>query len=215
MDVVDWLLDADPSIRWQVMRDLTHEPEAVVAAERARVTTEGWGARLLALQGETAGGRRRVVAGLDGTCNARAVAAWDWTPTAPGPPGNRPSFAPKPPAGEHAGQPYFGGEVEPCINGVAVAIGAYFGGESGSSTGCWPISRRRRLELRAGERLDRARSTPRSACSRGCSSTSEASREPARGLAARLRGQEYLLERRLLRRKSTGEVLAEGWPRFS
>ena len=52
MDVIDWLLDADPSIRWQVMRDLTREPAEVVAAERARVATEGWGAQLLALQAD-------------------------------------------------------------------------------------------------------------------------------------------------------------------
>ena len=50
MTVIDWLLDSDPAIRWQVMRDLTHEPADVVAAERARIATEGWGARLLALQ---------------------------------------------------------------------------------------------------------------------------------------------------------------------
>ena len=50
MNVNDWLLDSDPAIRWQVMRDLTHEPAEVVAAERARVATEGWGAQLLALQ---------------------------------------------------------------------------------------------------------------------------------------------------------------------
>src|SRR2546427_12182129 len=52
LTVVEWLLDSDPSIRWQVMRDLTKEPAEIVAAERARVATEGWGARLLALQGE-------------------------------------------------------------------------------------------------------------------------------------------------------------------
>ena len=50
MTVIDWLLDSDPAIRWQVMRDLVHEPADVVAAERARIATEGWGARLLALQ---------------------------------------------------------------------------------------------------------------------------------------------------------------------
>src|SRR5512144_2963352 len=49
--VIQWLLDSDPSIRWQVMRDLTDAPAEEVAAERARVATEGWGARLLALQG--------------------------------------------------------------------------------------------------------------------------------------------------------------------
>src|SRR5881409_1645977 len=48
--VVDWLLDSDPSIRWQVMRDLTGAPTDEVAAERSRVATEGWGARLLGLQ---------------------------------------------------------------------------------------------------------------------------------------------------------------------
>src|SRR5512145_3096704 len=50
--VIEWLLDSDPSIRWQVMRDLIGAPAEDVAAERARVATEGWGARLLALQAE-------------------------------------------------------------------------------------------------------------------------------------------------------------------
>src|SRR5207253_7951971 len=52
MTVLGWLLDSDPAIRWQVLRDLVHAPAEVVAAERARVAAEGWGARLLALQGE-------------------------------------------------------------------------------------------------------------------------------------------------------------------
>ena len=50
MDVINWLLDSDPALRWQVMRDLTDAPAEQVAAERARVADEGWGARLLALQ---------------------------------------------------------------------------------------------------------------------------------------------------------------------
>jgi len=48
--VIDWLLDSDPSIRWQALRDLTDAPDAEVVAERARVATEGWGAALLAHQ---------------------------------------------------------------------------------------------------------------------------------------------------------------------
>ena len=52
MAVLDWLLDSDPAIRWQVLRDLVHAPADVVAAERARVATEGWGVRLLSLQGD-------------------------------------------------------------------------------------------------------------------------------------------------------------------
>lgn len=50
MTVSDWLLDSDPSFRWQVIRDLTDAPAEEVAAERARIATEGAGARLLALQ---------------------------------------------------------------------------------------------------------------------------------------------------------------------
>ena len=52
MTVIDWLLDSDPSIRWQVLRDLTGAPAGEVAAERARVATEGPGARLLAFQAD-------------------------------------------------------------------------------------------------------------------------------------------------------------------
>ena len=50
MSVVDWLLESDPSIRWQALRDLAGAPASAVAAERSRVAKEGWGARLLALQ---------------------------------------------------------------------------------------------------------------------------------------------------------------------
>ena len=58
-DVVEWLLDSDPAIRWQVMRDLLDRPRAEWSGERARVESEGWGARLLAVQdedGQWAGG---------------------------------------------------------------------------------------------------------------------------------------------------------------
>jgi hypothetical protein len=50
MTVIEWMLDSDPSVRWQVMRDLTDAPAEQAAAERARVGTEGAGARLLALR---------------------------------------------------------------------------------------------------------------------------------------------------------------------
>src|SRR5262249_24979594 len=50
--VIDWLLDSDPSIRWQVMRDLLDAPESMWKAERAKVESEGWGARLLSYQNE-------------------------------------------------------------------------------------------------------------------------------------------------------------------
>jgi hypothetical protein len=138
MDVLDWLLDCDPSIRWQALRDLADAPAEVVAAERARVATKGWGARLLALQGDDgqwAGGAYFPARsgdpddegqpwtatahsllllrdlGVDPRCDQvrRAVALVSdhcrW---------------------EQGGQPFFTGEVEPCINGMTVALGAYF-----------------------------------------------------------------------------------------
>ncbi|MBI3268239.1 MAG: hypothetical protein HYZ53_04400 [Planctomycetes bacterium] len=47
---VDWLLDGDPAIRWQVLKDLRKTPARAWRAERRRVGTEGWGARLLSLR---------------------------------------------------------------------------------------------------------------------------------------------------------------------
>src|SRR5262245_17500210 len=128
--LIDWLLDADPSIRWQVMRDLIDTPAEVVAAERSRVAAEGWGARLLDLQrpdGQWGDGVADPFwwtnmytlvylrdLGID-PASARVRAAIDlvrdnvtWGP-------------------EWGHSPFFEGEVEPCINGRVVALGAYFG----------------------------------------------------------------------------------------
>jgi hypothetical protein len=56
VSVIGWLLDGDPAIRWQVLRDLTNAPAGEAAAERARVEHDGWGARLLAREGPTGSG---------------------------------------------------------------------------------------------------------------------------------------------------------------
>ncbi|MFF5295907.1 hypothetical protein [Paractinoplanes globisporus] len=53
-DVRSWLLEGDPAVRWRV-RDLVGAPAEEVERERARVATEGWGARLLALQRDDGG----------------------------------------------------------------------------------------------------------------------------------------------------------------
>src|SRR3984893_4982864 len=151
MEVVDWLLDSDPAIRWQVMRDLTDAPEEDVAAQRARVATEGWGARLLALQRQDGHGDKSTPARLT---SAEAISWWkslppesqgtlfpEWTSTAWSLMllrafGLDPSGAEARQAvrrvrehvtWEHDGEPFFAGEVEPCINGKVVALGAYFG----------------------------------------------------------------------------------------
>jgi hypothetical protein len=218
MSVEEWLLDSDPAIRWQVMRDLTGAPEADVAAERARVAREGWGARLIALQapdGQWGGGTLFPVwvstawtlmllrhFGLDPTSAearravalVRANSRW-----------------------EHAGQPFFEGEVEPCINGRTVAIGTYFGenvdnivdrllGEQ-MADGGW------NCEQENG-------STRGSFNSTICVLEGLLEYEQTIGgspalTAARERGHEYLLERRLLRRLSTGELIKPAWTQFS
>jgi hypothetical protein len=157
--VLDWILDSDPSIRWQALRDLVDAPPEVVAAERARVASEGWGARLLALQGEDGQweggalfpGRRRESAGGDPSDQNEGQSASDdseprtlerqpWTATAYSLVLLR-DFGVDPSCDrvrravalvrdhcrwEHAGQAFFSGEVEPCINGLTIALGAYF-----------------------------------------------------------------------------------------
>jgi len=49
---IDWLLQGDPSVRWQVHSDLLDSDKTIVAKERQKIATEGWGAKLLELQDE-------------------------------------------------------------------------------------------------------------------------------------------------------------------
>jgi hypothetical protein len=228
--VIDWLLDSDPSVRWQVLRDLTDAPAEEIAAERARVASEGAGARLLALQ--AADGRWGGAAwnrgwdstmhvlwllremGLDpASSEARRAAGlvrervtWQGC----GPP-------------ECDANPFFTGEVEPCINGQVAASGAYFGQDV-----------RGLVDRLLGEQLsdggwncEAERGSTRSSFNTTiCVLEALLEHERAVGgspevTAARLRGQEYLLERRLLRRRSTGEVIEHdrkgggAWTRFA
>ena len=138
MGVIDWLLEGDPAIRWQVLRDLTDASADEVAAERARVEHEGWAARLLALEGAD---------GLweGGACFPAAYTGGEpgqpWTATMhtlqtlqlfgldPASEAARRAIPLVAEHGrwEHAGQRYFDGEVEPCINGRTIETGAYFG----------------------------------------------------------------------------------------
>ena len=168
MPVLDWLLDSDPAIRWQVLRDLVHAPAEVVAAERTRVVNEGWGARLLALQGED--GQWAA-----GACFPARSSNWraenqgqPWTATLPTLQLLR-DFGVDPRSDrvrravalvrdhcrwEHAGQPFFSGEVEPCINGRTVALGIYFDQHvDGVVARLIGEQRGRRVELRGGERF--------------------------------------------------------------
>jgi hypothetical protein len=211
--VDDWLLGADPAIRWQAMRDLTDASAAAIAAERARVPREGIAAEILACQGSDGAWHR--------------TNAPDWLPTLytmlllratgidPAEPAVQ-SAAARLEAGfrwekQHGAKPFFEGEVEPCINGGTLALGAYFGRPTKSLA--------RRL---VGEQLDdggwNCEAPPSTRSSfhtticvleglleygRAVGGGSGIGSEIA---VARLRGQEYLVKRALFRRLSTGEV---------
>jgi hypothetical protein len=228
--VIRWLLDSDPSIGWQVMRDLTDAPAEEVAAERARVATEGAGARLLALQAPD--GRWGGAAwnrGWDSTMHVLTLLremgldpASDEARRAVGLVRDRVTWQGCGPP-EVDDNPFFAGEVEPCINGQVAASGAYF---------CQDVQGI--VDRLLGEQLpdggwncEAANGSTRSSFNTTiCVLEALIEYELAGGgsqavTAARLRGQEYLLERRLFRRRSTGEVIERDrkgdavWTRFA
>jgi len=228
--VLRWLLDSDPSIRWQVMRDLTHAPADEVAAERARVATEGAGARLLALQAPD--GRWGGAAwnrGWDSTMHVLSLLREvgldpesDAARRAVGLVRDRVTWQGcGPQEADH--NPFFTGEVEPCINGQVAAPGAYFGQDVQGI-----VDRLLGEQLADGGWNCEApkRSTRSSFDTTICVLEALLEHERAVGggpevTAARLRGQEYLLERRLFRRRSTGEIIERdrkggaAWTRFA
>jgi hypothetical protein len=229
VETIDWLLDSDPAISWQTMRDLTDASPAAIAAERSRVPREGIGAAILASQGADGPWHRAGepdwlptlytmlllrATGVDPaepmveSAVTRLEAGYEWDE----------EFRDKP------FKTFFDGEVEPCINGGVLALGAYFGRPAESLA--------RRL---LGEQLDdggwncKAPKSVRSSfhttiCvleglleyERAVGCTSEVVPEiVAEIVAARWRGEEYLLRRGLFRRLSTGEVASPAFLRFA
>lgn len=230
MTLLDWLLDSDPAIRWQVLRDLVHAPAEIVAAERARVATEGWGGRLLALQGEDGQWAGGACFPAEGWRRAEGEGQ-PWTSTLPALQllhdfGVDPSSDPVRRAvalvrnhsrWEHAGQPFFGGEVEPCINGRVVTLGAYFDQDVSGV-----VARLLGEQLRdGGWNCEAENGSVRSSFAttinvlEGLLTHERATGGSAESIAARRRGEEYLLERELFRRKSSGEVVDPAWLQFS
>lgn len=226
MAILDWLLDSDPAIRWQVLRDLVHAPADRIEAERARIAVEGWGARLLDLQGDDgqwAGGACFPASGTDW----RAGIGQPWTSTLPtlqllcefgtDPSSDRVMTAVARVRDncrwEHAGQPFFSGEVEPCINGRTVTLGSYFGLDVDAV-----VSRLLTEQLEdGGWNCEAENGSVRSSFAttinvlEGLLAHERASGASAAVRAARRRGDEYLLERRLFRRRGTGEVVRPEW----
>ena len=226
--MIDWLLEGDPAIRWQVLRDLTDASPDEVAAERARVEHEGWGARLLALEG------------ADGLWDGGACFPAGYTGGEPGQPWTATMHTLQTlqilgldPASEaarraitlvaehgrweHAGQRYFDGEVEPCINGRTIETGAYFGVDVAAI-----------VERILGERLadggwncEAENGSVRSSFDTtinvldGLLEFERATGGSAAVSEARRSGEQYLLERSLFRRKSTGEVVDPAYLDFA
>ena len=231
MNVLDWLLDSDPAIRWQVLRDLVYAPPETIAAERARVATEGWGARLLALQGEDGQWEGGALFPARKPEVGEKPKGQPWTATAPslvllqefGVDPHNPKVrhaidqVREHSRWEHAGQPFFSGEVEPCINGMAVSLGAYFDQDVNDivarlvteqlEDGGW------NCEAENGSVRSSFHSTIR--VLEGLLAHERQTGGWAKSVAARRRGEEYLLERRLFRRKSTGEVVDPAFLMFS
>lgn len=216
MNALDWLLDADPSIRWQVLRDLTDAAPERVAAERARVATEGWGRRLLDLQRPDGQWGDGVATPFWWSNLYTMVFLRDLGPD--------PASAPVQAAialvrdevtwgPEFGDSPFFEGEVEPCINGRVVALGAYFDVRSDRL-----VQRLRSEQLEDGgwnceaERGSKRSSFHTTICVlEGLLAFEQAFGASAAVSAARRRGEAYLLDRRLLRRLSTGEVIEPAW----
>jgi hypothetical protein len=220
VNVLDWLLDADPSLRWQVMRDITGAAADVVSAERSRVAREGWGAKLLKLQrpdGQWGDGVTTPVwwsnmytliflrdLGVDPASaparvaidRVRAHVTW---------------------GAEFGNSPFFAGEVEPCINGRVAALGAYFGERRDAL-----IDRLLGEQLAdGGWNCEAERGSVRSSFHTTiCVLEGLLAFEQAFGLAvpvseARYRAHEYLLARQLLRRLATGKILHPSWTQFA
>jgi len=214
--LTDWLLDSDPSIRWQVLRDVVRAPQEEVAAERARVATEGKAARLLAMQGSDGSWAGTAWnPGNDSTMHVLALLRELGADPASDPVRRAVNRVRDTVTWRGAGpeecsnNAFFDGEVEPCINGQVAMVGAYFGQDVGGL-----------VERLLGEQLPDGgwNCEAESGSSRSSFNTTicvlEALLEWERSgastpevTAARVRGQGYLLARRLFRRLSTGEAI--------
>lgn len=226
-----WLLDSDPAIRWQVMRDLLDEPETVWRAERARVETSGWGAHLLSQQdadGLWAGGTFFPAGFTDELLEAEGQ---PWTATSHAindlrtwglDPDSASARRLVRLVGENGrwdadGRPFWEGEVEECINGRTVSDGAYFGVDM-SRLAAQLVGEQ---QPDGGWNCERANGSVRSSFDttinvlEGLLAYEVASGGSSEVRAARQRGEEYLLERGLMRRLSTGEAVDEEYLRLA
>jgi hypothetical protein len=219
-DIREWLLDSDPSIRWQVLRDLLDAPPDEVAAERSRVAREGWGARLLELQDPegTWAGELYNPPYLGATFTLDLLTRLGADPADPG---VRSAIDKVRELRweEWENNPFFAGEVEPCVNGRILSEAAYFGVIGENTDRLVQVL----LQDRLGDggwnceapRNSKVSSFDSSICVlEGLLDYERAAGTSPEITEARHRAEEYLLERRLFRRKSTGEVIDEQFVSF-
>jgi len=219
-----WLLDSDPAIRWQVMKDLTDEGPDAILAERSRIATGGWGAKLLALQSRAGnwGGPQEdrgllmtlytLVVLMDLGLDPASKQAREMIDRVH----QRLVFKPL------NNRPFLHGETEPCINGRILALGAYFKvpndelakqllGEQ-LEDGGWNCE----AVLPSAKRPKSRRSSFHTTICvlEGLLEYERAGRKSAAVTKARKRAENYLLERRMFRSLRTGKVIDDRWLRF-
>ncbi|MGV8852540.1 MAG: prenyltransferase/squalene oxidase repeat-containing protein [Rhodoglobus sp.] len=226
MDVSTWLLGSDPAIRWQTMVHLGQTSKENIAAERARVATTGWGGRILDVQGadgQWAGGtylpEHDDQPGQPWTATAFTLQLLREFGVDPANSRVRGAVARVRESSrwEYDGSRFFDGEVEPCINGLTVGLGAYFGERVDN------VVERLLSEQLAdgGWNCDCENGSVRSsfhttiAVLEGLREYAEAVNSTDAVALARARGHEYLLERQLMRRLSTGTIVEHDWLQFS
>ncbi|MGY3126578.1 hypothetical protein ACVWW9_000077 [Agrococcus sp. UYP33] len=226
MDTIDWLLQGDPAIRWQVLRDLQGAEPDEVAAERAQVAREGWGAQLLAERGDDgqwAGGAHfpkaePTLPGQPWTSTSHVLTELRLLGVDPADAAVRDAISDvaRVTRWEYDDLPFFDGEVEPCINAALVTNAVYYGVDVA------PV-----VERLLGERMEdggwnceQERGSVRSsfdttiAVLEALAAFERISDDPPVP-EARRSGEAYLLERGLLRRLSTGELISEGYRAFA
>ncbi|MDN3495806.1 hypothetical protein QL996_07700 [Planococcus sp. APC 4015] len=226
--VLDWLLDSDPALRWQVERDLAGSPPQVWEATRARVASEGFGARLLSEQdadGQWAGGAFFPADFLDSDADEPGqpwtATTWalkdlrEWGLDAGRLAGTAEKLAISS-RWEYNDQPYWAGEVDVCINSYTLAAGAWLGADVTTLTEWFPAH----LLPDGGwnceaEEGDSTRSSFHSTLNaiRGMLAYERITGHPELS-SSRRSGEQYLLERRLLHRASTGELVGDFLTQF-
>ena len=229
--VVAWLLDSDPALRWQVERDIVGEPPDVWEATRARTATEGFGARLLALQdpdGQWAGGAFFPgdfdFHGPEAASGAQPWTATTWTLNSLREWGIDASvlrgtadLLAENSRWEYDDLPYWGGEVDCCINAWTVANGVWLGADV---TGIVDWFLKHQLpdggwncEWVEGSTRSSFHSTLNSL--KGLLAHDAATGGSEATHLARRSGEEYLLQRKLFRRLSTGTPVGPWVDRFT